>query len=294
MDENKNIEENKGEQLNKASSDENISQAASPVTYNPQPSTIQEMEVHHHSHQSHGKKNWKAYFWEFLMLFLAVFCGFLAEYQLEHKIEKQRAKEFATSLVSDLEKDTAQFNYGIKEIDFVAPRIDTFRTLVHSTAINSLPGGIWYYYGRFTSYYFSFTSNDATIEQLKNSGSLRYFKKSEIVNAIAQYDKISRLIKDLFNYEQPINNKMIELRNKIFIAANFDSIMKFNTSREKINSFMKKEIKFLDSNPATIIELANFCQTSVVDSYYRRLKYQDALKLASDLMRLLKKEYHLK
>jgi hypothetical protein len=31
------------------------------------------MEVHAHSH-SHGKKNWKAYFWEFLMLFLAVFC----------------------------------------------------------------------------------------------------------------------------------------------------------------------------------------------------------------------------
>jgi hypothetical protein len=45
------------------------------------------MEVHAHSH-SHGKKSWRSYFWEFLMLFLAVFCGFLAEYQLEHKIEK--------------------------------------------------------------------------------------------------------------------------------------------------------------------------------------------------------------
>lgn len=37
------------------------------------------MEVHHHTHPSHGKKTWKEYFWEFLMLFLAVFCGFLAE-----------------------------------------------------------------------------------------------------------------------------------------------------------------------------------------------------------------------
>ena len=46
------------------------------------------MEVHHHSHENHGKKNWKSYFREFLMLFLAVFCGFLAEYQLEHQIEK--------------------------------------------------------------------------------------------------------------------------------------------------------------------------------------------------------------
>ena len=41
------------------------------------------MEVHHHSHSEHGKRNWKSYIWEFVMLFLAVFCGFLAEYQLE-------------------------------------------------------------------------------------------------------------------------------------------------------------------------------------------------------------------
>ena len=33
------------------------------------------MEVHQHA-QHGGKKSWKSYFWEFLMLFLAVFCGF--------------------------------------------------------------------------------------------------------------------------------------------------------------------------------------------------------------------------
>lgn len=43
-----------------------------------QNSEIENMEVHHHAHHE-GKKNWKSYFWEFLMLFLAVFCGFLAE-----------------------------------------------------------------------------------------------------------------------------------------------------------------------------------------------------------------------
>jgi hypothetical protein len=56
-----------------------------------------DMEVHHHAHNPaalHHKKNWKSYFWEFLMLFLAVFCGFFAEYQLEHKIEKNRGKQY--------------------------------------------------------------------------------------------------------------------------------------------------------------------------------------------------------
>ena len=249
------------------------------------------MEVHAHTHTP--RKKWTHYFWEFFMLFLAVFCGFLAEYLLEHNIEKQRAKEFAESLVDDLKKDTAQFIFDLKEIDFVAPRIDTFRTLAQTNKMSSLPGGTWYYYARFTSYYFSFTANDATIEQLKSSGSLRYFKNHEVINAIAQYDKVCRHIKDLFNYEQPINNKMIELRNKIFIAANFDSVMSFNISRDKINSYMQKEIKFLDSSPAILIELANFCQTSVTDSYHRKSDYQHALKLATELIKLLKKEYHL-
>jgi len=250
------------------------------------------MEVHHHGHV-HEKKKWKEYIFQFLMLFLAVFCGFLAEYQLEHKIEKDRAHEFAESLIADLKKDTAQLISHLKLIDFVAPRIDTFRTLAQTKNIRSIPGGTWYYYARFASYYFSFNSNNATIEQLKSSGSLRYFKNNEVINAIAQYDMICRSIKELYNYEQPIINNTIELRNKIFNAVNFNSVMDFNTSREKIDSFMKKEIKFLDNNTATLIELANYCQIIVVDYSGRKSYYLKALKLASDLIKLLKKEYKM-
>jgi len=71
------------------------------------------MEVHHHAHnpaEPHHKKNWKSYFWEFLMLFLAVFCGFLAEYQLEHKIEKDRELQFIKSLTTDLQDDITSLN----------------------------------------------------------------------------------------------------------------------------------------------------------------------------------------
>jgi heme/copper-type cytochrome/quinol oxidase subunit 3 len=71
------------------------------------------MEVHHHAHnpaEPHHKKNWKSYFWEFIMLFLAVFCGFLAEYQLEHKIEKDRELQFIKSLTTDLQDDITSLN----------------------------------------------------------------------------------------------------------------------------------------------------------------------------------------
>ncbi len=56
-----------------SSSAEPITEVEQPLTLNPQPSTSEDMEVHHHTHAAHGKKNLKSYFWEFLMLFLAVF-----------------------------------------------------------------------------------------------------------------------------------------------------------------------------------------------------------------------------
>ena len=250
------------------------------------------MEVHHHT-LTPGKK-WTHYFWEFLMLFLAVTLGFFMENQREHYVERQRAHEFAESLVADLKKDTAQLISDIKQIDFVAPRIDTFRVLAQTKKISDFPGGTWYYYARFTSWYFSFNSNNATIEQLKSSGSLRYFKNKEVINAIAQYDKVCRSIKDLYNYEQPIINNTIELRSKIFNAFNFDPIMDFNTPREKIDSFMQMDIKFLDSNLPKLIEMANYCQATIKDYKNRKFAYQKTLLLAGDLLQLLKKEYHLK
>lgn len=250
------------------------------------------MEVHAHTHTP--RKKWNHYLWEFLMLFLAVTAGFFMENQREHYIEKQRAHEFSESLVADLMKDTAMLASDIEQIDFVAPKIDTFRTLAQTKNINDLPGGTWYYYARFTSWYFSFNSNDATIEQLKNSGSLRYFKNKEVVNAIAQYDKICRSIKELYNYEQPIINTTIDLRNQIFNAIYFSPVWEFNTPRNRIDSFMKLDIKFLDNNKIKLIELANNCQMTLADYRHRKNDYQKALKLGDDLIALLKKEYHLK
>ena len=98
------------------------------------------MEVHHHAHTA--RKKWTHYFWEFLMLFLAVFCGFLAEYQLEHKIEKDREKQYSKTLYEDLKADTVILNGMIQETNFVIPKVDSFRLLVHTKAIDDIPSGI--------------------------------------------------------------------------------------------------------------------------------------------------------
>src|SRR5688500_14612702 len=130
------------------------------------------MEVHHHAHSSRSQspagKKWPHYFWEFLMFFFAVFCGFLAEYQLEHTIEHQREKQYAQTQYEDGKTCTAVLNAVLNNNTYITSRIDTFRRLVHTNAINSIPGGSWYYYGKFGTRYFHIAFQDATIDQLKN------------------------------------------------------------------------------------------------------------------------------
>jgi hypothetical protein len=116
-----------GEQPEDKNTVDNAEQAS---TGNPQLETLNtqqstEMEVHHHTHQPHGKKTWKHYFWEFLILFLAVFCGFLAEWKLEHVIENTREKQYIQSLIADLKNDQEVLTQHIKSTKASILMLDT-------------------------------------------------------------------------------------------------------------------------------------------------------------------------
>ena len=53
------------------------------------------MEVHHHPHVE--KKNFKEYFFEFVMIFLAVTMGFFAESLREHLITTRKKKSTSSA-----------------------------------------------------------------------------------------------------------------------------------------------------------------------------------------------------
>ncbi len=145
-----------------------------PEPVQPQPA---DMEVHHHSH-SHGKKNWRTYFWEFIMLFLAVFCGFLAEYKLEHVIEHQREKEFAQALYAELLDDSAMAATKLSSRLEKEKDMDYLSSYFKDSSLKNLPKKFYPAYT--TSLYlintYTFEPKDGILNQLRNSGSLRYFK----------------------------------------------------------------------------------------------------------------------
>ncbi len=176
------------------------------------------MEVHHHTHSSHGKKNWKTYFWEFLMLFLAVFCGFLAEYQLEHMIEHQREKKYAVSLLEDLKKDTADFNFDIPAWKRIMSSIDTIRQEIEKSPDkrNAL---LLYKHAAYARNFENFEYHDRTIEQLKNGGNFRLIRKTALADSLMDYDVIIKSV--LKSLEASITN--------IYETVNFSQDKLFNS-----------------------------------------------------------------
>lgn len=262
-------------------------------TETPSPTQAPEtMEVHHHAHDPaapHHKKNWKSYFWEFLMLFLAVFCGFLAEYQLEHKIENDREKEFISNLLEDLAEDTVAITNTIAIYKESEIRNDTLLRLLCSPDVKN-HGANLYQLGRMASRSGRLAVHDATIQQLKNSGGLRLIRKEKASKAIIEY--YNRLV--FINYLQKIEDDEImeyrKLATDVFHPVIFNDIVV-----EGDNSIIAPEGNpaLLTYDPKTLYKLAGLV------SYIRNTRLglgnaETEMKAAAlDLIVLIKKEYHI-
>src|SRR3954447_12348697 len=154
-------------------------------------SAIQNMEAHHPHHVTH-KKNWAEYILEFCMLFLAVFLGFVAENIREHSVEKERARQFAASLVHDLEKDTAMVQVDINQIRISISKIDSLARFLKNKKISEIGNKQLFAYTAIAGQYRPYTWSRATIDEIKSSGSLRYFDNDSIVMRISAFDALTR------------------------------------------------------------------------------------------------------
>ena len=84
------------------------------------------MEVHHHPSRKAGeKKNFKEYFFEFLMIFLAVTMGFFAEGIREGVSDHSKEKEYILSMTQDLRDDTSSISTTVNQLIDVSKLVDT-------------------------------------------------------------------------------------------------------------------------------------------------------------------------
>jgi hypothetical protein len=181
------------------------------------------MEVHHHGHV-HEKKKWKEYLFQFLMLFLAVFCGFLAEYQLEHTIEHQREEKYMATMLEDLKSDTSLLNYTIRYWDTINNSIDSVADAIQLPLTNAdLPKAYRHLNNAFN--YYSFSYNDRTIAQLKNSGSFRLIRKKNLANMLILFDQFNNdAIKNIAEQHNFFYETVMQLHNKVFVQEIINEI----------------------------------------------------------------------
>lgn len=147
-----------------------------PATENSKQQT-EKMEVHHHPQLEHKPKPWKEYLLEGLMIFLAVTMGFFAESLREHIGDSNREKEFAKALYTELYADsvTAAEKFQLRQ-----SREGDMDYLYHYFKDSSLTVLPRQFYPTFAKFYivniYVFEPKDGILSQLRNSGSLRYFK----------------------------------------------------------------------------------------------------------------------
>jgi len=256
------------------------------------------MEVHAHSHE-HSKKSWKAYFWEFLMLFLAVFCGFLAENQREHIVEHQREKVLMKSMLQDLAADTTSFGQMSQGISSYISHIDSLIPLIKNNSDWDTPAKDIYQQQVWIYLYYKAVYSDRTIEQLKNSGNFRLIKNAAVSDAIIQYDGYVRnfviAMQDeaILNQWQKVDNcsagifKSVVFREWMSGWINGIPLNERDVQLPPAPYFLSTDKKQVE----TYINLLN--EYAVVNSWFIQ-NVQLAIKRAKDLDSLIKKEYHLK
>jgi hypothetical protein len=258
------------------------------------------MEVHHHAHTPRNK--WTHYFWEFLMLFLAVFCGFIAENIREHKVEQQRANELAKNLYKEIYTDSVTVRECLAKRTIKEKEGNYFIDYVKDSNLATLSPR---FFPAFTTsliqiQYIMFEPNDGILNQLRNSGELRYFKNRDLQ---AELGKLSVKIA----YVRTRNDKeysYVEFYNRPFVLRHFDfKWYEEFTEHGKLTLFEALSDKKTIPDAGRIMNLDKFSRLEAASlvSYYelmlrstRQVQYKEYADVNHRVLELLRKEFHLK
>jgi hypothetical protein len=251
------------------------------------------MEVHQHTHTP--RKKWTHYFWEFFMLFLAVTLGFFVENQREHYIEGKREKKYMQNLLHDLARDTANYNLSI------ALRLQRERqahqliSMLYSADRNNHLADLYYFARQMPRMNTIFYSTDATMNQLKNSGSLRLIKKTDIADSIVAYNSETEMYAE---------NRQTEIETRIAFRNAMGNVFDASVLLNMIDSAgddMDKTVTsptfirpLITENQQTINHLCTLVHFLYSQSIIGRKTLHKNKEQASRLIELLKKEYDLR
>ena|SRR5665213_494779 len=238
------------------------------------------MEVHHHPKVEH--KGIKEYLLEGLMIFLAVMLGFIAENIRESISEHRRAGEFARSYFEDVKKDTTALDAAMRFSGHKIAVLDSALVMLHYPA-EKQNDSLLYKQLSANSNVAAFEPSEGTYEQIKSSGSLRYFDQ-KLVNLMNSYDvQVKKTVK-----REEIDLKFIVEQVMPFAIKNFNSEVIYDVY---FSHHISHELYFANRNKATIRQMINYTVVVKIERMRAEAEYIKQLKIAKKVLAELKKEY---
>lgn len=248
------------------------------------------MEVHHPDSSHTGKKTFKEYFLEFLMLFLAVTLGFFAENMREENVEHHKEIEYVKSMIEDLRKDTANIQDVVIRFEKLSLVFDTvlknfdkgtskFSQSWSNNFVRIVKGG-------YPDYYYT----DRTLQQLKNSGGMRLIRIQRASDAIVDYDDANKDFITEANYLGRIHEQVVDESFRLW---------SFKLLNQKLNSteWRKKKVPegdyWIIKDKTQFENLYNLIEQFSQSILFQKKNLLSLQKQAIDLITLLNKEYHL-
>lgn len=264
------------------------------------------MEVHHHSHTEAphtvpvaiGRKKFKHYFFEFFMLFLAVFCGFLAENFREHNVERHREKEYVMSLLAELKYDSAQYHSSIKKIVYLGPMLDSaFENIKHADRYSYILLGKWNTPINATGV--DYKPMMPTIEQLKSSGNLRLIQSRALLNKIVEYETyIHSNFQNSYDGVRRAKTKIYDMEDELCDYTEFNAQYTKNMDLQKASTTTETSgfygMPILIKDQLRLNLFANSFVNMKAWSWSLMVSFNEADKIANELISLIHSEYHLK
>jgi hypothetical protein len=244
------------------------------------------MEVHHHPNVE--KKRFREYILEFLMIFLAVTMGFFAESLRENISNKDKEKEYINSFVQNLKEDTTSIGIVLRENELKTEKLIRFMSFSFKDIGDPETRKLCFKNSAYIGYYSVFKSNDATMQQLKNSGDLRLIKKSHVADSIAFYDNQVKIIYEAERFYSNTTDEAIKAAHAVF-----DYSLYYDSSYFKNDSLTGKLIPLVTNDPQKIKLLFSTVDYEIGANKNYIQNIRGRLPFINRFIVYLQKEYHL-
>lgn len=248
------------------------------------------MEVHHHTDLHHKKKHFKEYFLEFLMIFFAVTLGFLAENLRELITNRSKEKEYIAAFIRNVQDDTTNLRRIIKFDSTQVSGIDDFLHLRHAD-LKLDSNRKKFYTLSFQSFYnsASFTSNNATLQQLKSTGDYRLIKKDHVADSLSKYDFDIQGLSGQTNFYNDYFKEILSRLDDLTEMSIFG-----DTSYMKNGKYTNKPFPEIVADSKELRTFFNkVYDFRIITSSYGGSMLKSQLENATRLISFLKKEYNI-